>query len=197
MKEEYKKIYVRGKCDFYTRGDVTVQQTVKAKGLVYVDNGTVLNERDELYGGEIYIGKHCSFARDVLLQAVNHKIYLPALCRSLYRNYISDVGVEYDIEPIRVGNDVWIGARAMVLPGVTIGNGAIIGGASVVTKDVDPYSITAGNPAIHRKWRFPEHIIKQLQELKWWNWSIEKIRRNKKFFETNLNNVKDINDLIV
>ena len=69
---------------------------------------------------------------------------------------------------------------------ITIGNGNIIGAGAVVTKDVEPYEIVAGVPARHIKWRFPEHIREQLLEIKWWEWSEDKIKRNKKFFTTDL-----------
>lgn len=77
-----------------------------------------------------------------------------------------------------VGNDVWIGMNAMIMPGVKIGDGAIIGANSVVTKDIEPYTIVAGNPAKQVKKRFDEHTINTLLDIKWWDWSIEKIEKN-------------------
>ena len=77
-----------------------------------------------------------------------------------------------------VGNDVWCGHESLLMPGVTVGNGAIIGSRAVVTKDVPPYAIVGGNPAKVLKFRFPENVIKELQEIEWWNWEYEKISRN-------------------
>ncbi|HLU44308.1 MAG TPA: CatB-related O-acetyltransferase [Natronosporangium sp.] len=74
-----------------------------------------------------------------------------------------------------VGNDVWIGREATILPGVTIGDGAVIGAHSVVTKDVRPYEIVAGNPARHIRLRFAESDIARLLAVRWWDWPIEKI----------------------
>jgi acetyltransferase-like isoleucine patch superfamily enzyme len=74
-----------------------------------------------------------------------------------------------------VGNDVWIGRNATILSGVTIGDGAVIGCDSVVTKDVPPYAIVAGNPASVRKYRFDEETVKVLLRLKWWDWSKDKM----------------------
>lgn len=74
-----------------------------------------------------------------------------------------------------IGNDVWIGYRASILPGVTIGDGAIIGSFAVVTKDVAPYTIVGGNPAQTIRKRFDESTIEKLLEIAWWNWPIEKI----------------------
>lgn len=77
-----------------------------------------------------------------------------------------------------VGNDVWIGYNATILPGVTIGHGAIIGANATVTKDVEPYSVVGGNPAKEMKKRFSDEHIKQLLKIKWWDWEIDKITRN-------------------
>ncbi|PTD94248.1 hypothetical protein C9439_03990 [archaeon SCG-AAA382B04] len=97
---------------------------------------------------------------------------------------------------IDIGCDVWVGADSTILGGVNVGHGAIIGADSVVTKDVEPYSIVAGNPAKHIKYRFSEKIRNQLLELKWWEWDEEKIERNKKFFSTDLREVDDVYSLI-
>lgn len=77
-----------------------------------------------------------------------------------------------------VGNDVWIGTEAVIMPGVKIGHGAVIGTRALVTKDVEPYTIVGGNPAKPIKKRFTQDEIKMLLEMKWWNWSIEKIKNN-------------------
>lgn len=87
---------------------------------------------------------------------------------------------------VSIANDVWAGHGAMIMPGVRIGNGAIIAAGAVVTKNVEPYSIAAGVPAVAKKKRFGDGIISQLEEIKWWNWPEEKIRRNKMFFTTDL-----------
>lgn len=76
-----------------------------------------------------------------------------------------------------IGNDVWIGNNALILSGVTVGNGAVIASKAVVTKDVPPYSIVAGNPGRIVRHRFAPAIIKRLEEIKWWDWPIEKIRQ--------------------
>lgn len=69
-----------------------------------------------------------------------------------------------------VGNDVWIGSEAMIMPGVQIGDGAVIGSRALVTKDIEPYSIVGGNPAKLIKKRFCNDGIQKLQEMKWWEW---------------------------
>ncbi len=77
-----------------------------------------------------------------------------------------------------VGNDVWIGYRSLIMPGVTIGDGAIIATASVVTGDVPPYAIVGGNPARIIRMRFSPEEIQQLLQIRWWDWDAAKITRN-------------------
>ncbi len=77
-----------------------------------------------------------------------------------------------------IGDDVWIGHQAIIMPAVTIGAGAIIGAGSVVTKDVPPYTIVAGNPAKPIRQRFDDETIHILLELKWWNWPFDVITEN-------------------
>lgn len=79
---------------------------------------------------------------------------------------------------IVVGNDVWIGYEAVILSGVTIGDGAVIGARAVVTKDVPPYTIVGGVPAKPIKKRFSDESIKKLQSIRWWDWPKEKIAEN-------------------
>ncbi len=76
-----------------------------------------------------------------------------------------------------IGNDVWIGAEALIMSGVTIGDGAIVGARAVVTKDIEPYAIFAGNPAQFVRKRFDEKTIQQLLELEWWNYKDEEIEQ--------------------
>lgn len=111
----------------------------------------------------------------------------------LRQKYIYKYGKYFDnaaceVSPLRneqeieIGNDVWIGANAIILPGVKIGNGAIIAAGAVVTKNVEPYAIVGGVPAKFIKYRFSKEEINQLEEIKWWEWSIEKIEKNIELF---------------
>lgn len=79
---------------------------------------------------------------------------------------------------MEIGNDVWIGYGATILSGVRIGDGAIVGANAVVTKDVPPYAIVAGNPAHVIRMRFSPQIISDLLQIQWWNWPFDKIRKN-------------------
>lgn len=79
---------------------------------------------------------------------------------------------------IVIGNDVWIGYEAVILSGITIGDGAVIGSRAVVTKDVEPYTIVGGVPAKPIRKRFDEQTIEKLEKIGWWDWSEEQIRQN-------------------
>jgi len=82
---------------------------------------------------------------------------------------------------VHIGNDVWIGEQAYIMSGVTIGDGAVIGLRSVVTRDVSPYAVVAGAPATFRRYRVNLDIRDRLLALCWWNWPEDKIKRNAKW----------------
>lgn len=92
-----------------------------------------------------------------------------------------------DKKRINIGNDVWIGANACILPGIAIGSGAIIGAGAVVTKSVPPYAIVAGNPARIIKFRFTQYLIQHLLQINWWDFPEEVIKENLSLFQQNLN----------
>lgn len=135
-------------------------------------------------GDKLIIGKFCMIASDVtfIMNGANHlsdaiSTYPFAIFGKDWSNAME--GKSYPIKnDTVVGNDVWIGYGATIMPGVTIGDGAIIATKSVVTKDVPPYSIVGGNPAKVIRKRFSEKKIQQLLDLKWWDWPIEKITQN-------------------
>ena len=77
-----------------------------------------------------------------------------------------------------IENDVWVGFRATILSGVTVGNGAVIGAGAVVSSDVPPFAIVAGNPASIIRYRFSADIIKRLETVRWWEWELPRIRAN-------------------
>lgn len=79
---------------------------------------------------------------------------------------------------ITIGNDVWVGYGATILSGVTIGDGAVVGAMAVVSKDVPPYAVVAGNPAVELRKRFNDSLITRLLDIAWWNWPEDKIREN-------------------
>lgn len=135
---------------------------------------------------KLQIGKFCSIAcgAKFLFNSANHT--LSSLSTYPFPLFFEEWGLEkkdvtntWDNKgDIIIGNDVWIGYEAVILAGVTIGDGAIIGTRAVVTKDVPPYMIVGGVPAKPIKRRFPEEAISTLLEIQWWNWSEERIAKN-------------------
>lgn len=148
----------------------------------------------------LIIGKFCSIACGVkfLFNCANHTLkslstYTFPLFYEEWELEKSDVVSAWDNKgDIIIGNDVWIGFEAVILAGVTIGDGAIIGARAVVTKDVPPYSIVGGVPAKEIRKRYSPNIIDQLLSLRWWDWTREKIKRNLPFIMTgNIENLID------
>ena len=130
------------------------------------------------------IGSFCSIANDVYIGLGTHPIDLFSTSPLFYRvvntfkvKFVdSDSGfIEY--KPIKIENDVWIGARAMVMDGVTVGNGAIIAANAVVTKDVPPYAIVGGVPAKVITHRFSKEKIEALQQSQWWLLPLTEIKQ--------------------
>ncbi len=135
-------------------------------------------------GDKLRIGKFCMIASDVkfIMNGANHltdslSTYPFAIFENGWENAMD--GKTYPKKgDINIGNDVWIGYNATIMAGVNVGDGAIIATNSTVTKDVLPFSIVGGNPAIRIKKRFSDDTIEKLLELKWWDWNIEKITKN-------------------
>ena len=93
----------------------------------------------------------------------------------------------------RIGHDVWIGANAVLMPGIHVGHGAVIGAGAVVVKDVEPYEVVVGVPARHLRFRFSEEVVRHLLELRWWDWGAERLGANRSFFTNTLKTVADLN----
>lgn len=137
-------------------------------------------------GDKLIIGKFCSIAcgAKFLFNSANHTLtslstYTFPLFFEEWDLEMKNVAKAWDNKGnIIIGNDVWIGYDAIILSGVTIGDGAIIGARAVVTKDVPPYTIVGGIPAKAIRKRFDEKTIKSLLNLKWWDWPEERIAAN-------------------
>ena len=137
-------------------------------------------------GDTLKIGKFCSIAcgAKFLFTSGNHS--LQSLSTYTFPIFYEEWGL--DAKDIRsawdnkgdivIGNDVWIGYEAVILSGVTIGDGAIVGARAVGTKDVPPYTIVGGVPARSIRRRFDEETVKKLEALRWWDWDEERIKRS-------------------
>jgi len=145
----------------------------------------------DFIGDKLLIGKFCMIASGAkfIMNGGNHltdavTAYPFAIFGEAWQNAMD--GKEYPSKGNTVvGNDVWIGHEATIMPGVTIGDGAIIATKAIVTKDVEPYTIVGGNPAKMIKKRFDESTIEKLLNLKWWNWDITKVTKNVQLLTTN------------
>ena len=132
-------------------------------------------------GDKLIIGKFCQIAAGVefVMNGANHQMNaLSTLPFYIFEGWDMEAPAKMEL-PLKgdtvVGNDVWIGQHAPILPGVHIGDGAIIGLNSVVTSDVEPYTIVAGNPARPVRKRFDGELIEMIERLRWWDKSIEEI----------------------
>lgn len=143
-----------------------------------------------LHGSDnkLIIGKYCSIANGVefLMGGMHHGEFVSTYpWYNNYRNFrrwnregIPDAAWrDRPVKDTVVGNDVWIGRSALIMPGVSIGDGAIIGSRTVVSKDVPPYAVVVGSPMRIIRYRFTEEQIAALLAIKWWDWSDEKIQR--------------------
>lgn len=134
----------------------------------------------------LMIGKFCSIAcgAKFLFNSANHS--LSSLSTYPFPIFYEEWGLDRknvaeawdDKGDIVIGNDVWIGYEAVILAGVTVGDGAVIGARAMVTKDVPPYTIVGGVPAKPIRKRFSEETISEMLALKWWDWPKERIARN-------------------
>lgn len=138
------------------------------------------------------IGRFCAIAAQVRIGAPNHPIDRPSLHRFTYcPEYYSatanrDHGffAERRADRVIIGNDVWIGHSVTVLPGITVGDGAVLAAGTVVTKDVLPYTIVGGVPAKVIRERFSRTVAARLARIAWWNWPFETIMQRLKEFQS-------------
>ena len=154
------------------------------------DDPLKFQERNVLYhypvnNDKLVIGKFCSIAHGAkfLFNGGNHKKdacvnYPFSIFGELWEHELHIAGSWDNKGDIVIGNDVWIGYEALVMAGVTVGDGARIGARSIVTKDVAPYDIVAGAPARVVKKRFSGDERALLEKIQWWNWPEERIKRN-------------------
>lgn len=191
-----KKIYPRSmdKQTVYLKNVINNPNIIVGEYTMYNDfvNNPVLFEKNNvLYhypinNDKLIIGKFCSIAcgAKFLMNSANHTMnslstYPFPIFFEEWNLKKEDITSAWDNKgDIIIGNDVWIGYEAVIMPGVTIADGAIIATRAVVTKDVPPYAIVAGVPAKIIKKRYDEEKIQKLLKLKWWDWEQKKIKEN-------------------
>lgn len=145
----------------------------------------------DFIGDKLIIGKFCMIASGVnfIMNGANHlskaiSSYPFAIFGADWQNAME--GKTYPSKgDTFIGNDVWIGHNATIMPGITIGDGAIIATNTTVTKNVPPYSIVGGNPSQLIRKRFNDHQINSLLEMKWWNWNIDLITQHVQLLTNN------------
>ncbi len=174
---------MRNRITFY-RNDVLVAAGSHIDPLVVIGRGTRINEPS--YLEPCTIGSYCAIAGRLVVRSGNHRMQFLNIEEDLQRRVIGAASVLGPREHVTIGHGVWIGDSVFVCPGVQIGNGAVIAGGSVVTKDVPAYALVGGNPAHFIRWRYPEPVIAQLANFEWWLWDDERLRRHRDLFEIDL-----------
>jgi virginiamycin A acetyltransferase len=190
----------------FLKNQITNPNIIVGDYTYYADFTDATNfERNVLYhfdfiGDKLIIGNFCAIASGVkfIMNGANHETapistFPFAVFRNGWEKIIDQenlIGKFPNKGNIVIGNDVWIGYEAVIMPGVKIGNGAIIAAKSVVTKDVPDYAVVGGNPARLIRKRYNDDQVARLNKIAWWLWSAEKITNN-----LSLINSADIDDL--
>lgn len=138
------------------------------------------------------VGKFCSIASGTLIGMGTHTLNKLSTS-SVFTEAKNGTGQKWvarkEVEPFRkvkVGNDVWIGTRAMVMGGVTIGDGAVVGAGAVVTKDVPPFAIVGGVPAKIIRYRLPEEVVDEVLKHEWWSLPDEQLKEHIQLFQKDI-----------
>lgn len=145
----------------------------------YIGNNSFVTDTD--------IGNFTSISTDCYIGGTEHPLDWVSTSPVFHKweNIMKKNFAKHDFEIFKrtiIGNDVWVGNRVMVKAGVTIGDGAVVGMGSIVTKDIGPYEIWAGNPARMIRKRFFDETISELKKIQWWDWSESKLEKRAEIF---------------
>lgn len=210
IKLYFKSIYLKRKKEVILKGYANIKKTIfEGKNVVgrdvniektYLGYGTYIGNESEIIKSKI--GKYCSIGMRVKIIIGDHPIDYVTTHPLAYSDIRKDVGFDYKKsikkETIRksekdyiltIGNDVWIGDGVSILNGVKIGDGAVLGAGSLITKDIEPYSVVVGVPGKEIKKRFSDGDIDILLKYQWWN-------RELKWIEENVDKFVDIKEFI-
>ncbi|MFZ6031514.1 MAG: CatB-related O-acetyltransferase [Chloroflexota bacterium] len=175
--------------DVFLDGNVSLSKGVRIRSGVSIGQFTTIGDYSILVG-PISVGRYCQFGPNVAIYGRNHNFSKLTTYNS--RMLFSGRLKEMDkVLPITIEHDVWIGHGAIVLSGVKIGTGAIIGGGSVVTRDVESYSIAVGNPAREIKKRFDNEMINILLKWAWWQYSTNELEKWEELFRIDFHTDRD------
>lgn len=163
-------------------GDYTYYNDNKKSPEMFYEN---IEHHYEFLGDKLIIGKFCAIAEGVkfIMNGANHRMTgITTYPFNIFGNGWEKFTPTVEQLPFKgdtvIGNDVWIGQYATIMPGVKIGDGAIIAANSTVAKDVEPYTIHGGNPAKFIRKRFADDVVADLLKLKWWDWDQQKLFNN-------------------
>lgn len=200
-----KRLIVKGKCIIEPKTQISLSS--KLLGRNFISEGAIIRKSTLGYASYVGvnsliqnadIGRYTTISNNVQFVIGRHPSKKFVSIHPVFYSQIMQSGFSYVNEQkfeeyrfidkekkisFKIGNDVWIGHNVCIQEGVTIGNGAIVAMGAVVIKDVPDYAIVAGVPAIVIGWRFDDHQIEFLKEIKWWDWSEEKIKMYAEDFE--------------
>lgn len=174
--------------------NILISKSSKIVNGTQIDDGTCINGKIVIKGrSNCYIGKYCAIGDGVRIITSNHRrdslILQYALVKRL--GWKAETDKKGDV---RIGHNVWIGDRVIILPGVSISNNSIIAAGSIVSKDVPEFAVVAGVPAKVIKYRFSDEEQKAIKYLDWWNWSEDQMKRKQEILNpksTSTNNIRN------
>jgi len=175
---------------YFRKNDIKIARGSYVSAGVKIGRCTRVNNPS--YIADCEIGAFCAFGGRLVVRSSNHSVNTINIQDWAQRKIIkSSVEVAGHTKgAIKIGHGVWVGDSVIILPGAEIGNGAVIGAGSVITKAIPPYAIAVGNPARVIKYRFSEEVIDVIKSIQWWNWSYKKMNKNKAFFEIDLQSIE-------
>lgn len=182
--------FSRGLKNVRFEGKNAIADRCNFSGNIKIGWATTLGYNNVIHG-DVEIGKYCQLGFDVAIISNNH----PLNYMTTYINKNLFDGELYNLKNngnIVIGNDVWIGHNVIVIGSVKIGNGSVLAAGAVITKDVKPYTIVGGVPAKKIKKRFKDSVIKEIEELEWWNKKGKQLEDLKPLFLKNYNNKQSI-----
>jgi acetyltransferase-like isoleucine patch superfamily enzyme len=163
---------------------------------VSIGSGTNINGPCFLTS-HVSIGKNCAIGYNLRVRVDEHSTKYPNMLGKLQQqNKFSSI-LKFK-NKTSIGSGTWIGDNVIILGGINVGQGAVIGAGSIVTKNIPDYAIYAGNPAKLIRYRFTNKVIKELLDINWFDWDVSKIKKNKIFFNTDLSSYEGrVKDLII